>query len=157
MWTKFTKTYVTIRLHFAMTLLKPPLNDYRGAAEQAMFAVHDLKPYTTAQELSFTKEDEDAQVDTDRKSPYPEAMVYQTKAYFRLGTAQYSMKDYGDAVCSFEKSIQAASDAKANGPEAILVRKLAEAKREYHKEKQRRRKKFKAMFDGKGDDDSEKK
>jgi tetratricopeptide (TPR) repeat protein len=72
----------------------------------------------------------------------------QSKAFFRLGSAQYETGDYENAIEAFKESINC-TKKKSNAeskPDRLVVRRLAEAKQEHVKRKKRQRKKFKMAF-----------
>ena len=78
---------------------------------------------------------------------YREAKTLQAKAFFRLGSAQLDRGRYADAVTSFEKNIECTMELNADAKlDALVVRRLAEAKRENAKQNKRQRKKFRSMF-----------
>jgi TolA-binding protein len=69
----------------------------------------------------------------------------QVKAYFRLGTAQYSSKNYTAAVTSFQRSIQLKKDSRGE-PEAIVLRCLAEAIIDKATKQERMQKRYKTSM-----------
>jgi len=161
------KILINTRLNLAMAMLKPELSDPQGAAEQSSQALQELRPFTVEKgkvRVGRHKRDpEEGIVGTTTPPPPPgtdepletfrEAKTLQAKAYFRLGTAQYATKDFAAAVKSFEHSIKSTMAATEHGkPGTLVLRRLAEAKREHSKKKRRHRKKFKLML---GEDDEE--
>jgi len=78
---------------------------------------------------------------------YEEAKSLQAKAYFRLGSALLDRAGYREAVLNFEKSIEATLELNPDAKlDAVIVRRLAEAKRQKTRQNKRRRKKFRFMF-----------
>jgi tetratricopeptide (TPR) repeat protein len=135
---------ITIRLNLSMAMQKPELADWDSAVEQARLALQELKPFTITPGHALSGKvtgSEEAQVP---ETAYYEAKELQGKAYFRLGTAQYSAKNYSGAVSSYEKSLQSMKHAKPEvKPDAMVLRRLAEARRDKAKKQERLRKKFK--------------
>lgn len=154
-WTPLLKALITIRLNLSLTMLKSSINDRKGAIDQAELALDALRPFTEKKGFVYTGK----KLDQPKEEPiqtFTEAKELQAKAYFRLGTAQNANMDFGCAVQSFEKSIQCKQDMDPNSKtEPIVLRRLAEAKRDHVKKKKRHRKKFKSMFttEVKSDDD----
>jgi len=141
-WTALLKALITIRLNLSMTMLKKQINDPPAALEQAQLALNELKPFTSTKwRLDKAQEDEINQ------QTYKEAKELQAKAYFRLGTAQTSSGDFAAAIRSFEHSMRSTREATpGREPEPVVLRRLADAKREHLRKKKRHRKKFKFMF-----------
>ena len=79
---------------------------------------------------------------------YFDAMTLQAKAYFRLGSAQYELEEYCEAISSFEKSIRSTHEAKGK-PDSLIFRRLSEAKRQKRRKVKHQRKKFKFSFSSK--------
>ena len=84
---------------------------------------------------------------SEPEETYREGKTLQAKAFFRLGSAQSDRGRYSEAVVSFEKSIECALELNPDAKlDALVVRRLAEVKREIAKQNKRQRKKFRTMF-----------
>lgn len=116
--------------------------EFKVATQQAKLALQEVSPYC----------------DPDNsESPYEldEALALKAKACFRLGSTQYEMGDFDDAIASLEESIRSTKDIsnpQENTPDSVVVRRLAQAKRELVKHTKRQRKKFKFAFSPSGSD-----
>ena len=150
-WTPLLKAMITIRLNLSMAMQKPELADWDSAVEQARLALQELKPFTITPGRAVSGKvtgSEEVQVP---ETVYNEAKEIQAKAYFRLGTAQYSAKNYSGAVSSYEKSLQSMKQAKPEvKPDSAVLRRLAEAKRDKARKEERVRKKFKNSIHDEG-------
>lgn len=143
-WTPLLKAMITIRLNLSMAMQKPELADWDSAVEQARLALQELKPFTTTPGRAVPGKITSSEEVNIPETVYIEAKELQAKAYFRLGTAQYSAKNYSGAVSSYEKSLESMRLAKPEmKPDAMVLRRLAEAKREKARKQERVRKKFK--------------
>jgi tetratricopeptide (TPR) repeat protein len=135
-WNPLIKSLIVTRLNMALLLLKPQFNELQVASRQAQLAIKELAPF-----CDFTSKKNDITLLETKH----EILKLKSKAYFRLGSAQYEMGDFYSSVRSFEESIKSTkkiSDPNAK-PEQLVVRRLAEAKRELAKQNKRQRKKFK--------------
>ena len=145
-WTPLLKLLVVIRLNLSLLMLKPFFAQFEQAAEQASLALHELKPFCASRGKvmkgskldSVHREDEPG-------ATFEDATTLQAKGYFRLGTAHYEMKKYPEAIRCFENSIKSSQHVKAK-PDALVLRRLSEAKRENRRKNKRHRKKFKLAF-----------
>lgn len=87
---------------------------------------------------------------------YKEAKTLEAKAYFRLGSSEADRGEASEAILSFEKSMECTLELNPDAKlDALVVRRLAEAKREKSRQTKRQRKKFRFMFapeeeDGRG-------
>jgi tetratricopeptide (TPR) repeat protein len=136
-WNPLLKTLILTRLNMALMMLKPHFNELQVAANQARLALQELEP--------FCDVDNPTDICPETKD---EILNLKAKAHFRLGSAQYDMGDFSSATKSFEESIKATnaiSDPKIK-PDQLVLRRLAEAKREHVKRNKRQRKKFKLAF-----------
>ena len=129
------KNLIMTRLNIALVLLTDSFMDPASAAKQAKLAMNEISPYC------------DPNNNQEEKSIVDEAFALKAKAYFRLGTAQYEMGDYSDAIFSLEESIKSSKQVSdPTLPDPIVLRRLAHAKRENLKQTKRQRKKFKFAF-----------
>ena len=138
-WNPLLKTLIVTRLNMSLLLLKPQFNELQVASRQAQLAIKELEPF-----CDFTSRENNITLPETKD----EILKLKVKAYFRLGSAQYEMGDFHSAVKSFKESVRNTkqlSDPNAK-PEQLVVRRLAEAKRELAKQKKRQRKKFKMAF-----------
>ena len=95
--------------------------------------------------------------DNEPTETYLEAKAVEAKAYFRLGCATYELKDYAKSVKSFQSSldcfyeIQKVSATTTPGvpprkPDAVLLRRLHDAKVQLKKKKERTNEKLRSAF-----------
>jgi len=108
------------------------------AAKQARLALEEVSPFCDPNNS-----------DNEDIESLDEALALKAKACFRLGSAQYEMGDYSDAIYSLEESIRSTNDISDpidNIPDSLVLRRLAHAKREHLKHTKRQRKKFKFAF-----------
>jgi len=146
-WGPLLKLLVTVRLNLSMVMLRPELSDNVGASEQAQLALNELKPFVAARGRILTGTKLEGHRDDEPGETYDEAKRLQAKAFFRLGTAQHVAGDFASAVRSFEKSMKSTKEVDPDSAtEPVVVRRLAEARRENIRKKKRHRKKFKFMF-----------
>ena len=147
-WSPILQRLVAIRLNLALVLLKPTLRDPKKSSEQAMIAVVELKPFGT--ENGTVRMGENFELvhhDNEPESTFREAREFMAKAFFRLGAAQSEMAEYQEAAKSYASSIKLAQSVDAQKkPDQVVLRRLADAKRESAKQMKRQRKKFKGMF-----------
>jgi len=130
------KNLVMTRLNMALVLLTENLTELALAAKQAKLAIKEISPYCDPNKN-----------DSKGKEISDEALVLKTKACFRLGSAQYEMGDYSDAIYSLEESIKSSNEiSNPVLPDYLVLRRLANAKREHLKHTKRQRKKFKFAF-----------
>jgi hypothetical protein len=137
-WTPLRKMLVTTRLNLALLLLKPYFSESQIAEKQAKAALQDLSPFCDCCDCDTTREG----------SIRDELLSLQGKAFFRLGSAHFEMRDYCSAIDSFNASIKSTRHKSAQNsmPDQLVLRRLAEAKREKAKQSKRQRKKFKFAF-----------
>jgi len=147
-WTPLLKALVTTRLNLSMTTLRPEAYSPTIASDQAQLALNEIKPFATSKGKVMIGEMLDISRDEEPEETYNEAKELQAKAFFRLGNAQRASSDYGAAVKSYENSIKSTRDIKGSNakPEAVVQRRLLEAKKENAKKRMRQRKKFKFAF-----------
>jgi tetratricopeptide (TPR) repeat protein len=146
-WTPLLKVLVVTRLNMALLMLKPECSHPDQAAEQAHLALHDLKPFCALK----GKVMKGSTLDTVHRADEPEetfddAAALEAKGYFRLGSAQYELGEYAEAIRSFEASVTITE--KVNGKtDNLVLRRLLDAKRQNQRKNKRHRKKFKLAFD----------
>eukprot|EP00536_Pseudo-nitzschia_multiseries_P004033 jgi/Psemu1/323282/estExt_fgenesh1_pg.C_650015 len=131
------KNLVMSRLNMALVLLNKQFMEVKAAAEQAKLAIQEVSPFC------------DPGTNQCHES-LDEALALKAKACFRLGSAQYEMGEYHDAIASLEESIQSTnliSNPEDNTPDSLVSRRLTQAKREHLKLTRRQRKKFKFGFE----------
>jgi len=148
-WTYLLKLMITTRLNLSMTLLRLESVKTSAAIDQAQLALDELRPFVACRGKVLEGRKLDKERVCASHEIYDEAKRLQSKAYFRLGSAQHAAGDYGAAVRSFEHSVKCGADADPKGEskaDPLVLRRLAEAKRDNLKKKQRQRKKFKFMF-----------
>ena len=146
-WNELLKTLISTRLNLSMCLLRDEICDLKGAALQAEQALDELRPFVEDKGVVLTgnKKLTKKRVDEPIKT-YTEAKALQAKAYFRLGTAQLLLKNYDEAVSSYEGCIKSTGEA-GMPADAITLRKLNDARRRHMEKKERHRKKFKLAFE----------
>ena len=145
-WGPLIRLLIVTRLNLALLFLKPHFSERLHAIEQAQLALHELSPFC-AKKGKVMKGNQLDQIhrDDEPQETYIDAMLLQAKAYFRLGSAQFALEDYTEAIASFEKSVSITQKAKAK-PDNLVLRRLSEAKRESRRRGKRHRKKFKFSF-----------
>eukprot|EP00980_Cylindrotheca_fusiformis_P027985 scaffold22575_cov141-Cylindrotheca_fusiformis.AAC.16 len=144
-WTPLIKVLIICRLNLALLMLKPYFGHPNRAAEQARLALLELKPFCC--QKGKVMKGSKANVSFCEHVPettYIEAVGFQAKAYFRLGSAHYDMGEYGEAVRFFECSVKSTQQSNAV-PDNLVLRRLSEAKRE-SKRRSKRQKRFKFSF-----------
>lgn len=130
------KNLIMTRLNMALIMLNAHFMEFQVATKQAKLALAEVSPFC------------DPSSDENKKT-FNEALALKAKAYFRLGSAQYEMGDYSDSIESLEESIKCTneiSNPTENTPDSLVLRRLAQAKREHMKHSKRQRKKFKFAF-----------
>jgi len=150
-WSPLLQLLISTRLNLSMVLLKlPEAEPKKAAIKAAKLALTELGPFTQergkirkGRKLSkIHKEDES-------EATYDATKKLQAKAFFRLGSAQFAAKDYPSAVESFEESLKSTKAVDEHcQPEQVVLRRLAEAKREHARRNRKRRNKLKAIFGG---------
>jgi tetratricopeptide (TPR) repeat protein len=148
-WSPLLKLMITARLNLSMVLLNATCKEPKKAADQAMLALSQLGPfaYQRGEVRRKSKHLDVLYNNAEPDTTYEQAKELQAKAFFRLGSALLEIGEYKYAVKNFEASIKSTRqlDCEAK-PEAILLRRLAEARRENEKRNKQQRKRFKAMF-----------
>jgi hypothetical protein len=152
-WTPLYKLLITLRLNLALVMEKPQIADCEGAIDQAKLALIEIKPFSKERGRVVSKHlpsNENCNVSNE---VYGEAKEMEAKAYFRLGTAHMGQQDYHSAMHSLEKSVRAtkelpSDDGGKKSPEPVVLKRLAEAKRENARRKERYRKKLKFSLGG---------
>jgi len=130
------KNLVMTRLNMALILLNSHFMELQVATKQAKLALKEVSPFC------------DPSIHENKKY-LDEALALKAKACFRLGSAQYEMGDYSDSISSLEESIKSTneiSNLEENTPDSLVLRRLAQAKKEHLKHAKRQRKKFKFAF-----------
>jgi hypothetical protein len=157
---------ITSRLNLALLLLRPAFLRPELAAGQARAALKLLDPFSIEPGKVIERpsagsgsggggsggKDDDAVVvlsSNEPESTYGEAKALQTKAYYRLGSAELELGNYGSAVKMFDASLRCAArsgtgpdGAGAAKPDALTVKRLQEAKRKHRASKKRERAKY---------------
>lgn len=128
-----------------MCLLEDETRDIRSAIAQANLSLKELRPFVEERGSVLTGKKMEKKRLEEPHSTYAEAKTLQSKAFFRLGSAQLMMEDYEEAVKSFEQCITCTQTIDVN-PEQVVLRRLNEAKQGDRRKKERQRKKFKFMF-----------
>ena len=144
-WNELLKTLIILRLNIALVYLRPELDDTSGAIKQTKLALEELKPFATQKGVVLTSKKLTRKRMEEPLETYTEAKMLQSKAYFRLGTAQLVMCDYDDAVESLEHCVDSTKEA-GKSVDAAVLRKFNEVKRCRKMNKERQKKKFKFMF-----------
>lgn len=154
-WTPILKVLITSRLNLSMCLLRPEIAKPQRAVDQAQLALKELKRFATKKGVVLNGKEEEV-INNEPESTYNEAMELQAKAYFRLGSAQYDLGDYSASCRSFEHSAKITKAlSKTAQPDKLIMRRLAEAKRENARQSKRQKKMFKFMFSGQDADETE--
>jgi hypothetical protein len=141
---------ITSRLNLSLLLMKPEFSQPSRAADQARNALKILFPFTREEGkvvvmvTSGGEKSRDHVVnDSEPSETYKEAKTLLSKAYFRLGSAEYMMGDYGAAIKSLEASLKSLSETSPNSkPDALLLHRLRDAKVKRKAKKKRNRKKY---------------
>lgn len=158
-WTTLLKTFIQIRLNMSLCCLKSDVNDVKAAIFQAKMALKELHPFVAKKGCVMTGKKLERSRLEEPESTYTEAMALQSKAYFRLGSAQLLQSEFEGAIVSFEQSIKSSSESSPDKkPDATVLRKLQEAKLANKRQCNSERKKFKFAFASKEDasDDKDK-
>ncbi|KAL9179718.1 hypothetical protein ACHAXT_009008 [Thalassiosira profunda] len=153
-WNELLKTLLMIRLNLALCYLKEDLDDAKGAAAQANFALKELQPFASAKGVVLTGKKLTKQRTDEPHETYTEAKALQAKAYFRLGSAQLALDEYDDAVKAFEQCLDSTTEGGLS-VDAGVMRKINEAKRCRKEKKESQRKKFKFAFGGDSKDNKD--
>ena len=148
-WTPLLKTLVTIRLNLSMTLLRSEAYFPTLACDHAGLALQELKPFVASKGSVLTGRKLTKSREGEPEETYTEAKALQAKAYFRLGNAQIVTGDYSEAVKSLDLSIKGTKALKGSDtkPEAVVQRRLAEARKLNAKKRKRQREKFAFAFE----------
>jgi tetratricopeptide (TPR) repeat protein len=147
-WNEHAQLLIRIRLNLALLFLMPHFSKPQEAIRQALNALHDLDPFCAQKGKIMKGENLDkVHGESEREETYLEAKALQAKAYFRLGSAQYELGDFSDAILSYGSSVSASEQAKAK-PDKLVLRRLSEAKRESRLARKRERTKFEFGFAG---------
>jgi tetratricopeptide (TPR) repeat protein len=151
-WTPMLKGLVTIRLNLSMVLLRSEVYYPTLACDHARLALLELKPFATSKGSVLTGRKLNKPREGEPEETYTQAKELQAKSYFRLGNAQMVTGDYGAAVKSFDLSIKATKALKGPDakPEAVVQRRLAEAKKLNARKRKRQRDKFAFAFEQAG-------
>ena len=144
-WNPLLKLLIQIRLNLSMCFLKDEMKDVKSAKNQANFSLRELKPFATKKGVVLTGKKLDKERTDEPHTTYTESKALQSKAYFRLGSAQMLMGDFDDAIKCFEQSVKS-TKAMGDKPDKVVLRKLSEAKKGCHQKKERQKRKFKLMF-----------
>jgi tetratricopeptide (TPR) repeat protein len=155
-WTSLLKTLIQIRLNMALCCLKNDVNDPKAAISQAKLALKELKPFVAQKGCVLTGKKLERPRLEEPPTTYVEATALQSKAFFRLGSAQLLMGDFDAAIESFEQSIKSSNASSPDSkPDPIILRKLQEAKLTSRRHSNSERKKFKFAFSSKNDESKE--
>jgi hypothetical protein len=147
-WDELAQLIIRTRLNLALLFLMPHFSMPKDAVAQAQNALHDLGPFCTKKgKIMKGRKLTSTHVDSEPEETYLEAKALQAKAYFRLGSAHYELAEFSDAIISYESSVNATEEAKAK-PDKLVLRRLAEAKRESRRARKRERTKFEFGFSG---------
>ncbi len=150
-WTPLLKLLVTTRLNLSMVLFKLPEPEPRVAISMAETALHELHPFTMERGKVFAGSSPSDIGRDEPESTFVAAMELEAKAYFRLGSALSAVREFSEAVKSFEACI-ASTMAAGGRPESIVVRRLEEAKLAAKLKSKKLRKKMRSAFGGDADD-----
>ncbi len=130
------KNLVMTRLNMALIMLNAHFMELQVAMKQSDLALEEVSPFCQPGVIK-------------NKKVLDEALALMAKACFRLGSTQYEMGDYSDSIDSLEESLRYTSrisNPSENTPDSLVLRRLAQAKREQLKHTKRQRKKFKFAF-----------
>lgn len=152
-WSPMLLILIAARLNLALLLVKPEFAQPDRAADQARTVLQLLLPFAFKEGkvivvLSQGSDKTERAISNEEPvATYREAKALQAKAYFRLGSAEFDMGDYLAAVKSFESSLKSSSVSSPNSkPDALLVRRLQEAKRKRQSIKKRARKQLQTFL-----------
>lgn len=156
-WTPLLKILITTRLNLSMLLLKQQLSQPDRAVEQARLSLRELSPFCTIKKkVMIGSTNSHIYEDEESIETYFDTKALQAKAYFRLGSAQYEIGEFSQAINSLKLSIectqQCNDDDNPNNkntigkPDSLVARRLAEARRENKRKNKRHRRKLKMMF-----------
>ena len=150
MWSPVARNLLAIRLNLSLLMLKPEFNQPLYAAELAEMVLGQLEPYTMKIGIvlltSVISKNEPMET-------YIEAKTVQSKAYFRLGCANYELRKYSKAVKNFQASLDGFNEVQhlstrvnpeipPRKPDAVLLRRLQDAKLQMKKKNDRTNQKF---------------
>jgi len=130
------KNLIMTRLNMALVMLNSHFMELQVATKQAQLALQEVSPFC------------DPKI-SENQDTLDEALALKAKACFRLGSVQYEMGDYSDSIHSLEESIKCTneiSNPRENSADSVVLRRLAQAKKEQLKQVKRQRKKFKFAF-----------
>jgi tetratricopeptide (TPR) repeat protein len=144
-WTPVLKLLIITRLNLALLMLKPYFSHPDQTVEQARLALEELKPFCTKKGKAVL---DGVRRDDEPAKTFIDAKTLEAKAYFRLGSAQYELGDSEEAIHSFEQSVKSTQESNSK-PDALVLRRLNEAKKESRRRNKKRKKKFKFAFGGK--------
>jgi len=149
-WSPLLQLLISTRLNLSMVLLRLPEAEPKKAAKLAKLALNELAPFAEEpQKIRKGPKPSKIYKEDEPESTYNATKKLQAKAYFRLGSAHFAAKDYSNAIISFEESLKStkAVDEYCQ-PEQVVLRRLAESKREHARRNKKRRNKLKAIFGG---------
>ena len=141
-WLPLRKVLVSCRLNLSLAMQSDDISDWKGSIEQAKLALSEMD--YLPREMSQLPSTED-KITSDEV--LKDVNEFRAKALFRLGCAQHGCGQFQDAILSFLESIKITRETTGGEVAKIVLRRLAESKRQLSKQKERRRKKFKTMFD----------
>lgn len=158
-WSPLLKALVTIRLNLSMIMLRSEAYFPNLACDHARLALLELKPFATSKGSVLTGRKLDKPREGEPEVTYLQAKELQSKAYFRLGNSQIVTGEYNAAIKSFDLSIKATRALKGPDakPEAVVQRRLAEAKKLNAKKRKRQRDKFAFAFEHAGEEKNKEK
>lgn len=143
-WTEMLKIFVTSQLNLSLIMLKPEIQKHFLAGRHAQTVIDCLSSFTQERGKCLLTCD-DSVVRNEEPSVFDEATKLYAKAFFRLGSAEMELRNYSDAVESFEASLSATK--RINGtPDKLVTRRLQEAKRLRKCKKKRVSRKFQRLF-----------
>ena len=153
-WSPLLRILITARLNLSFLLAKPEFAQPSRASDQARAALKLLLPFTRKEGKVFCGYLRSRVVVNEHEpsETFRQANELQAKAYYRLGSAELDMGDYSAAMKSFEVALQRSNRAAPNKQaDAILLRRLQEAKRKRKAKKKRDRQKFQRLLNSEDD------
>lgn len=153
-WSPLLRVLISSRLNLSLVLLKPEMAQISRAADQARFALQLLSPFTRKKgKIIVVIDDDEGQTSetTSEKEPeatYLEANALQSKAYFRLGSAEFESGNFAGATKSFAASLRSVRESTVGKvkSDAILMKRYQEAKRKNASQKKRTSNKFRKLL-----------
>ena len=150
-WTPLLHLLVTTRLNMALLLLRPENLDAGRAVDQAFAALDFLRPFMASSSSGTT---ESTKTKKEDSSPPKAIHTLAAKAHFRLGSAKLELGNLKEAIENFEialKESKTSDSTDSSKPDALVKRKLNEAKRKLTSKQKRDKARYKRALEQSGD------